>query len=165
MKKALLVLTILSSQISAAQKIGLEGFVRLPQIIDINLTKKSAFYSPVMSTGLTLRYQNAFADFGVFMDRSDLYGYYTYFGSSVHQRPLDEKWKLVTNWFGEVTLLPEQSEKKPIWTYTAGLSPVLVCPLSWSTFAIALTTGPAINAEGISLNARLILNCSIPLSK
>ena len=165
MKKALLLLTILCSQNLIAQKVNFEGFIRLPQVVNINFTKKSNLYTPVISTGLTLRYRGGFADLGVFMDKSDFYGYYTYFGSSVYVKTLDDNWKLVANWFGEITFLPDQSETKHSWTYTTGLSPVFVCPLSWSTLAIALTMGTAFNRSSISLNTRLILNLSIPISK
>ena len=165
MKKALLLLSILYSQNLMSQRINIEGFIRLPQVVTINFTEKSNVFTPVISTGLTLRYRTGFADAGVFMDKSDSYGYYTYFGSSVYVKPLDDKWKLVTNWFGEITLLPAQSETRQSWTYTAGLSPVLVYPLSWSTFAIALTMGAAFYNDSASLNTRLILNWSIPLSK
>lgn len=165
MKTAVLLLTILYSQHLTAQKVSIEGFIRLPQVVNINFTEKSRLYTPVISTGFTLRYRSGFADWGVFMDKSDSYGYYTYFGSSVSAKPLDDKWKLVTNCFGEITFLPAQSETKQSWTYTTGLSPVLVRPLSWSTFAIALTMGAAFNNESVSLNTRLILNCAIPISK
>jgi hypothetical protein len=165
MKKVLLLLTIFYSQNSMAQKISTEGFIRLPQVVNINLTNKTIRYTPVVSTGLTLRYRGGFADFGVFMDKSDFYGYYTYFGSSVYAKPLDDKWRLVTNWFGEITFLPDQSETKQSWIYTIGLSPVLLFPFPWGTFAIALTMGSGFNNDSVSLNTRLILNCSIPLSR
>lgn len=165
MKKAILLLIIVYSQDLMAQRVGVEGFIRLPQVVNINFTQKSTLYTPVISTGLTLRYRAGFADVGVFMDKSDFHGYYTYFGSSVYAKPLDDKWKLVTHWFGEITFLPAQSETRQSLTYTAGISPVLVYPLSWSTFAIALTMGAAFYNDSVSLNARLILNWSIPVSK
>ncbi len=163
MKKALTVLIILYSQNMIAQKIGVDWFVRLPQVVNYDFSKKSGFYTPVISTGVTLHYQSVFADVGAFVNKSDFYGYYSYFGSALRVKPLDDEWKLVTNWFGEVTYFPSQAETKHSWTYTTGLSPVLVRPLSWGTFAIALTMGAAFSNDTVSLNTRLILNCSIPL--
>ena len=165
MNKALLLSIILYSQNLMAQKVGIEAFIRLPHVVNINFTDKSKVYTPVTSAGLTVHCRKGFADLGVFMDKNDLYGYYTYFGSSLYAKPLDDKWKLVTNWFGEITFLPAQSKTNQSWTYTTGLSPVLLCPMSWSTFAIALTMGAALDNHSVSLNTRLILNCAIPISK
>ncbi|HYF66540.1 MAG TPA: hypothetical protein VD884_00325 [Ohtaekwangia sp.] len=165
MKQALLLLIIVCAQDLMAQAVNIEGFVRLPHVVNINFTEKSSVYTPVISTGVTLRYQSGFADFGIFMDKSNFYGYYTYFGSAVYVKPLDANWKLVANWFGETTFSPDQSETQQSWTYTMGLSPVVVCPLSWSTFAIALTMGAAFNKNDFSLNTRLIFNLAIPVSK
>jgi hypothetical protein len=161
----LLILVTLHIQTAIGQKIQIEGFVRLPQVVNVDFTSKTAMYSPVISAGATLRCQRAFADIGVFMNKNDVHGYYTYFGSSIYTKALDSQWTFVNNWFGEVTLFPRQQETTQTWLYTAGVSPVLVHPLSWGTFAVALTAGVAFSDDHVSLNSRLILNCSIPISK
>lgn len=165
MKTTLLLLAILYAQTLSAQKPRLEAFIRLPQVVNIDFTANAASYTPLISAGLTGRYQKAFADIGVFMSNNDIHGYYTYFGSSLYTKSLDGEWLLVNNWFGEVTLFPGQQETKHSWLYTAGVSPVLVRPLLWGAFAVALTLGMAYADDHISLNSRLILNCSIPISK
>jgi hypothetical protein len=163
MKRILFVIAACSIQFVQAQKINIDLFVRLPQVINYNFTKSVSSYSPVVSSGFTFRYKTVFADVGSFISSGNVVGHYTYFGSPLFIKQGSDKWLFVTNWFGEATHFPTQQENKSHWVQTVGISPVLVKPIPFGTFAIALTIGAAFNDDTVSLNSRIIFNYSLPL--
>lgn len=165
MKRLLLPAILLTSLSCLAQRVGVDWFVRIPHVFNANLSQKTSAYASVVSTGFTFSYQQLFADFGIYIDHRKTQGYYSYFGSSISQKALDDRWTLLLNAFGEITLTPVQAEQARTWTYTAGLSPVAVHRLSWGTLAIAITCGPAYSHKAVSVNSRLIINCSLPLRR
>jgi hypothetical protein len=67
MKGILYVIILCSAQFAHAQKMGIDLFIRLPQVVNYNFTKPTISYAPLISTGLTLRYKKAFVDVGSFI--------------------------------------------------------------------------------------------------
>ncbi|WP_276371847.1 hypothetical protein [Chryseolinea sp. H1M3-3] len=166
MKKIVtLMLALMFFKQVSGQEVKVDYFVRLPHVVNYNFTNETASYSPIISSGLTIKMGNYFADVGAYIDEGDSYGYYTYLGSPVYSKAIDQQWTFVTNWFSEILFFPQQAELPDSWTYTFGISPVLVRPISFSTFAIALTVGAGFNEHTTSVNTRLIINYSIPLIK
>jgi hypothetical protein len=165
MKGIRLTVILCSTQLAHAQKIGVDLFVRLPQVVNYNFAKPAVSYTPLISTGLTLRYKKAFADVGSFIGNTNGTGHYSYFGSALFYRQSPDNWLFVTNWFGEATYFPAQQEKKSYWAQTVGISPVLVRPFHFGAFAIALTIGAAFYDDTLSLNSRIIFNYSLPIIK
>lgn len=145
------------------KKINIDLFVRLPQVVNYNFATSAISYSPVVSSGFTLQSKAAFADLGSFIGSSNTFGHYTYFGSALLRKQSADNWLFVTNWFGEATYFPVQQEKKSYWVQTIGISPVLVKPIHYGTFAIAFTLGAAFYDGTVSLNSRIIFNYSLPL--
>ena len=163
MKRILFVITVCCSQFAQAQKIGIDLFIRLPQVVNYNFTKPAISYSPVSSAGFTLRQKTVFVDVGSFINTANVVGHYTYFGSALLTKQGSDNWLFVTNWFGEATYFPAQQEKKSYWAQTVGVSPVLVKPIHYGKIAIALTMGAAFYDDTVSLNSRIIFNYSLPL--
>jgi hypothetical protein len=163
MKRILFAIAVCCSQLVQAQKLSADLFVRLPQVVNYNFTKPSISYSPLVSTGFTARYKSSFVDLGSFISNTNVVGHYTYFGSPLLSRHGLDNWLFVTNWFGEATYFPTQQEKKSYWIQTVGISPVLVKPIHFGTFAIALTMGAAFYDGTVSLNSRILFNYSLPI--
>jgi hypothetical protein len=165
MKRIVYVIILCSAQFAHAQKMGIDLFIRLPQVVNYNFTKPTISYAPLISTGLTLRYKKAFVDVGSFIGNTNVVGHYSYFGSALYNRQSPDNWLFVTNWFGEATYFPAQQDKKSYWVQTVGISPVLVRPFHFGAFAIALTIGAAFYDDTLSLNSRIIFNYSLPIIK
>jgi hypothetical protein len=156
MKKISFLILMTCCQITSAQSINVDLFARLPQVVNYNFTKPAISYVPVISAGLTIRYKTAFADVGSFIGNTNVVGHYTYFGSAIISKQSPNNGLFITNWFGEATYFPTHQEKKSYWVQTVGISPVLVRPIQFGTFAIALTIGAAFYDDTVSLNSRII---------
>lgn len=147
------------------QKPGVDAFVRLPHVINYNFTARNVSYTPAVSAGLTFRYRGFFADVGSFIDNSDMFGHYTYFGSPLQTSRCPDNKIFVLNWFGEITRIPDQGENESLTIKTIGISPVIVSPIGKSNFAVAFTFGVAFSGSTTNLNSRIILNYALPLLK
>ena len=158
-------LVLLNTQIALSQGLNLDAFVRLPHTVNHNFSGKSSFYSSAVSAGVTLSYNQVFSDFGAFITDENLRGYYSYFGSPIFTRQLDDHWILCFNWFGEIANVHAVETRERQWIYTSGVSPVILKPMAWTTFAVALTAGAAYTQETVSVNGRLIINMSFPLRR
>jgi hypothetical protein len=150
-------------QILWAQKITTDVFVRIPHVVNYNVTEQYLSYTSVVSGGITLHHGRKFIDLGTFIDKTDTYGFYTFFGSTLYVTPLDEQWQLSTNWFGEVTFVPEQEQRRGTWIQTAGLCLVLARPFQWGVVSFPFCVGGAYSRQTLHVNTRLIFNCSIPI--
>lgn len=165
MKKIFVFLICLVCNETYGQKPVLDAFVRLPQVVNYNLYDKEIGYTPVVSAGVTLRYRGFFADIGSFVNKSDVFGLYTYFGSSLRTDHYTDNKLLLLNWFGEFTYIPDQGESATITVKTIGISPVMVWNVEKSAFALAFTFGVAFSNSTTGINSRVILNYSLPLLK
>ncbi len=164
MKGLITLLLVTGMYVANGQKLQTEGFVRLVHVFNQNFTDQSTFYSPSPSAGLTLRYQSVFVDFGSFINKNDVYGFYSFYGSVLRSSELDDQWQLINTWFGEQLYLPDQGEDPSSWTHTYGINTAFVRPGSWGTIAIPLTVGVAYSEETYSLNMRIVLNLTIPIN-
>lgn len=159
----LLVATILRVH---AQQVELDAFIRLPHVANYTFSTRTYTYSPAISTGLSLRSGSTFADVGVFSNSGSQYGYYVFVASSIRQKRIAENHVFVFNGFGEVSAFRTVTERRDYLPgYTIGVSPALVWSSPVSVFVVALTAGPSYAGKAVSVNARLVINWSIPLKK
>ena len=138
-------------------------FLRTPQVVNYNFTQNKISYSPVISIGAGLSHQSKFIELATFISDDDLFGFYTFFGTTLSTKDLDSNWKLHTNWFGEISYVPEQPSGVEAFTYTTGLCFFLNYSFDWGSIGFPLCVGAAYSHNTISLNTRTILNLSILL--
>lgn len=160
----LLLLVILLPIIAIAQELKSNIFLRTPQVINYNFNQEDISYSPVVSIGLGLSHKLSFIELATFINENDVYGFYTFFGTTIKTKKLGGNWKLNTNWFGEITYIPKQSLTSNSFTYTSGLCFFLNYSLKWGSIGFPLCVGAGYNQKTISLNTRTILNISINLN-
>lgn len=96
-------------------------FLRTPQVVNYNLHTKLVNYTPVISVGAGLSHRSKFLELATFIGDNDSYGYYTFFGTTLKTTELQPQLQLNTNWFGEVTYVPEQTQNPSSFTYTTGV--------------------------------------------
>lgn len=146
-----------------AQDLKSNLFLRTPQVVNYNFTGNDISYTPVLSIGAGLSHKSKFIELATFISDDDVYGYYTFFGTTIKTKDLDSNWKLHTNWFGEVTYVPEQKFGSDAFTYTTGLCFFLNYSFDWGAIGFPLCVGAAYSKNTLSLNTRTILNLSISL--
>ncbi|MBC7000792.1 hypothetical protein [Cytophaga sp. FL35] len=139
-------------------------FVRTPQIVNYNFEQNVITYSPFVSIGTGLSHKSKFIELATFISDSDTYGFYTFFGTTLHTKTLSDKINLFTNWFGEVTYVPSQAEDSDYFIYTTGICYFLNHSFDWGAIGIPLCVGIAYSNNQLSLNTRTILNLSINLN-
>lgn len=164
MKYIIIISFIAFGQATVAQKQKTSLFIRSLHIIDYNLTHPSLFYSPVISGGFTWQYSRVFVDVGAFTNKNDVYGLYSFFGTTLHTSYLEDGWQLVKSGFGEVTYFPPQENDK-YWAYTLGLNTALVKLTNWGNLSVPCTLGVAYSKQAFHLNFRVVVNLSISLGK
>lgn len=165
-KKTILVLFILFSVLEGySQKIQTNYFIRMANVVNFNLSKRSNYYTPALATGFGLGHKSKFIEFAGFENKEDNWGLFTFFGSNIHTKNLDEDWKLHTNWFGELTYFPQQKNNQNVWVNTGGVCFFLNRANNWGFIGIPLCVGGAYSQKSISLNTRAILNLSFNLNK
>ena len=151
------------SSLAMAQSVHYNWFIRTPQVVNFNFSSSKINYSPVVSTGFGVSHRLKYLELATFISQNNSYGYYTFFGSTLKSKNLDENWKLNINWFGELTFVPQQSDLQNSFTETAGLCFFINHPYKWGNIGIPLCIGVAYNQGTFSLNNRTILNLSIPI--
>lgn len=67
-----------------------------------------------MATGLGFSHKSKFIELASFVNKDDNLGLFTFLGSTLHTKRLDENWELHTNWFGELTYFPVWNELRNI---------------------------------------------------
>lgn len=161
---AILVLLFFSYNASC-QKIQANCFIRLANLVNFDLTDSKGYYTPALATGFGLSHGSKFIEVAGFVDRDAKMGLFTFFGSTMHTRPVGNKWKLHTNWFGELTFIPGSENTGSVWITSAGLCFVLNRTYTWGSIGIPLCLGGAYSERTFSLNARAIFNVSLDLRK
>lgn len=146
-----------------AQDLKSNLFLRTPQVVNYNFTQNEITYSPVISIGAGLSHKSKFIELATFISDDDIYGFYTFFGTTLKTKDLGSNWKLHTNWFGEVAYVPEQQSGSDAFTYTTGICFFINYSFDWGSIGFPLCVGAAYSKNTISLNTRTILNLSIPL--
>lgn len=159
-----LVLIGLVPMMTIGQELKTNLFLRTPQVVNYNLTNNEIGYNPIISIGAGLSHKSKFIELATFLSADDVYGFYTFFGTTLKKKPLGEHWNFFANWFGEITYLPEQTIGSDSFTYTSGLCFFLNYSFDWGSLGFPLCVGMAYNQRTISLNTRAILNISIPLN-
>jgi hypothetical protein len=160
----LLLLVILLPIIAIGQELKSNLFLRTPQVINYNFNQEKISYNPVVSIGLGLSYKSTFIELATFINDNDIYGFYTFFGTTLKTKELGGNLKLHTNWFGEIAYVPKQSLSSDSFTYTTGLCFFLNYSLNWGSIGLPLCVGVGYNEKTISLNTRTILNISLNLN-
>lgn len=149
----------------SSQKVNANLFLRAPQIVNYNFTQKQINYSSVMSVGMGLSHKRKFIELATFIDRNDVYGFYTFFGLNLKSKELSGNLNLHTNWFGEVLYVPTQSSlDSDIFAYTSGLCFFLNYGFDWGGIGLPLCVGGAYSQKSFSLNTRAILNIYLNLN-
>ncbi|MCA0363037.1 MAG: hypothetical protein LCH67_03280 [Bacteroidetes bacterium] len=165
-KKTITILFILFSTLEGkSQKIITNYFIRMANVANFNLTNKSTYYTPALATGFGFSHKSKFIEIASFVNKDDNLGLFTFFGSTLHTKTLDENWKLHTNWFGETTYFPEQKNNQSVWINTVGMCFFLNRSYKWGSIGIPLCVGGAYSERTISINTRAILNLSFDLNK
>lgn len=120
-------------------------------------------YNPVVSVGAGLSYRSHFVEMATFIDDDELYGFYTFFGTTLATKELKESLKLHSNWFGEITFLSQQPPDADPVIYTSGACFFLNQYFEWGAIGIPLCIGIGYNDRSFSLNTRVIFNLSLNL--
>lgn len=139
-------------------------FVRTPQIVNYNFERDEIGYAPFISVGGGISHKSKFIELATFINDADVYGFYTFFGTTIKTRAISESIRLFTNWFGEVTYVPKLGADPAYFIYTTGLCYVLNRSFEWGSIGIPLCVGIAYSDNEFSLNTRTILNLSINLN-
>lgn len=150
--------------VGTGQELKSNLFLRTPQVVNYNFNQNEIAYSPVISIGAGLSRKSRFIELATFIDNNNVYGFYTFFGTTLKTKELGGNWKLHTNWFGEVTYVPKQLLDSDSFTYTTGLCYFLNYSFDWGSIGLPLCVGVAYNQKKISLNTRTILNISLNLN-
>lgn len=166
-KKTIVLVFVLFTVLEGnCQKIQTNYFIRTANVANFNFTSRSNYYTPALATGFGFSHKSKFIELASFVNKDDNLGLFTFFGSTLHTKSLDEDWKLHTNWFGELTYLPQQNNNnRSVWINTAGLCFFLNRGYKWGAIGIPLCIGGAYSENTLSLNTRAILNLSFNLSK
>lgn len=147
-----------------AQALSPNLFVRTPQVVNYNINQREVSYSPVISIGAGVSRGANFMELATFINDDDIYGFYTFFGTTLTSQDLKSGLHLYTNWFGEVTFVTEQDQYPDFFIYTSGVCFFLNQHFEWGSIGIPLCLGLAYSNETISLNTRTILNLSLNLN-
>ena len=143
LKRYLLCLCVCISIFCNGQSLDYNWFIRTPQVANFNFNTSKFSLTPVVSTGFGLSHKAKYIEAGSFISQNDIYGYFTFFGSTLKSKELDEQWNLDINWFGEVAIIPNQPESKNTCTQTAGLCFFINHPFKWGNIGIPLCIGLA----------------------
>jgi hypothetical protein len=146
-----------------AQKANFNWFIRNAHIANQNLTSKSIYYTPALATGFGISKDKYFAELATFVNKSDNYGFFSFFGRNIKKSDLEQDIFFYTNLFGEVTYFPKQNNNSPIWIKTAGICFFINKEYQWGALGIPICVGLAESNQTISLNSRLLFNVSIKL--
>lgn len=114
--------------------------------------------------GVGISHKLKFIELATFMSDEDIYGFYTFFGTTLTKKEIGGNWNLFTNWFGEITYTPTQDLNASSFIYTSGICFFLNQSFNWGSFGIPLCLGIAYNDKNISLNTRTIFNLSININ-
>ncbi|MEM8525204.1 MAG: hypothetical protein AAGG68_11190 [Bacteroidota bacterium] len=148
-----------------AQKVNTNVFLRAPQVINYDFTQEQVNYNSVMSVGMGFSHKRKFIELATFIDRNDIYGFYTFFGLNLKSKALSDNLNLYTNWFGEVLYVPTQSSlDSDVLVYTSGVCFFLNYGFDWGGIGLPLCIGGAYSQKNFSLNTRAILNIYLNLN-
>lgn len=164
MRKVLLFLILsLGSLLSFSQSesIGAYGFVRIPHFVNYQFKSSEISYVQAISTGIGIYHKAKFLELGTFINEGDTYGFYTFFGSNLKSNDLGNSFKINTNWFGEVTNIPNQNERtSSTWIITSGVCIFPNIQIQKMNIGIPICFGLAHSNGNLSFDSRLILNLS-----
>lgn len=149
--------------VASAQNLKANLFIRTPQIVNFKLVDSVPNYSSLISVGCGITHKAKFFELGAFTGDGNLYGFYSFFGSTLKSKNLGNNWFINTNWFGEVTHIPRQGDTTNSNIYTCGICFVLYYASDWGSIGFPLCLGAAYQSGDISINSRTIFNASINL--
>jgi hypothetical protein len=164
-KQIAVLLLSLSTLDGYCQKIQTNYFIRTANIVNFDLTNSIIYHTPALATGIGFSHKSKFIEVASFVNKDGNLGLFTFFGSTLHTKTLDEDWKLHINWFGEFTYFPHQKNTQSTWIHTAGFCFFLNRSYNWGAIGIPICVGGAYSKRTIGLNTRAILNLSFNLSK
>lgn len=164
-KKVIVTILLASLPIvGIGQELKSNLFLRTPQVVNYNFSQEQLAFSPVVSVGAGLSHKSKFIELGTFVSADDIYGFYTFFGTTLNMKEVGENWKLYTNWFGEVSYVPGRFLGTDSLTYTTGICFFLNYGFEWGSIGFPLCVGAAYSDKTISLNTRTIFNISLNLN-
>ena len=164
-KRTFTLLLLLATLEGCCQKVQSNWFVRTANVANYNLTNQALYYTPAFASGFGLGHKSKFLEIGAFVNKDDNLGLFTFFGSILHTKSLDENWKLYTNWFGETTLFPSQKNNQSVWIKTVGLCFFINRSYKWFSIGLPLCIGAAYSENTLSINTRAVVNFSFSLNK
>ena len=159
-----LILLLLFPIIAIGQELKSNLFLRTPHVVNYNFEQNEINYSPIISIGAGLSHKSKFIEIATFINNDNVYGFYNFFGTTLKTKEIDKSLKLNTNWFGEITYVPEQSLNSDSFTYTTGICFFFNYNLNWGSIGLPLCIGSAYRDKTVSLNTRIILNLSLKIS-
>lgn len=163
--KIIILLTITSvlALSGYAQDIHANIFVRTPQVLNYRINNEVT-YTPVISTGVGFAHKSKFIELATYIDQSDAYGFYTFFGATLISERVAQSLTLATNCFGEISYFPSQTAGKESFTYTSGICYFPNFNINHMNIGIPLCLGLAYNNDALSINSRVILNVAIKIN-
>lgn len=138
-------------------------FIRMPSFLDYNFTHESIYYTPALMGGFGVMYNRAYFEISSFIGKDDNYGCSADFIYSLRAKSLDENWKSSMGVIGEAAYFPAQQGNPDLWIYTAGMCYMIFRPFKWGTTSVGFLLGSSYCNEEVSLNARMMLNLSVPI--
>jgi hypothetical protein len=127
------------------------------------MTNKELGHASLVSTGVGASYGRSFTQLGTFVSNESMYGFYSFSGTNLASKPLDERWALDTNLFGTFTFLPAQEGNTHSWTYTGGMFFYLHYSTDWGGFGFPLVLGVAYTEPSVSIITQVMFNFTVGL--
>ncbi|WP_350287225.1 hypothetical protein [uncultured Croceitalea sp.] len=162
-KYFLIIVVLIGPLMGFGQELKPNLFFRTPQIVNYTINQSEVTYSPIISIGVGLSHKSRFIELATFISDDDVYGFYTFFGTTLKTKQLGQDLKLHTNWFGEITYVPSQNQDLDYFMYTSGVCFFLNHSFEWGSIGIPFCLGLAYGQDAISLNTRTVLNLSLNL--
>ena len=162
MKTLSLALLMLPS-FAVSQDVNYHWFMRTPQVVNWNMTDKELGHASLVSTGVGASYRSVFTELGAYVSNESLYGVYSFSGTNLSSKQLDERWALDTNLFGTVMFSPAQEGNVHSWTYTGGMFFYVRHSTEWGTFGFPLVFGIAYTKPTVSFTTQVMFNFTVGL--
>lgn len=99
-KKITSFLLLLITLTGFAQEPKSNLFLRTPQTVNYNINESDVVYTSVISIGIGLSHKSEFIELATFINEDGIYGFYTFFGTTLKIKEIKTDVYLHTHWFG-----------------------------------------------------------------
>ena len=115
------------------QELKVNLFSRTLQIFNYDISKANVSYNSALSIGAGISNKSKFIELATLISIDDIYGLYTFFGTSLFKKSMTQNFSLFTNLFGEVTYIPNQAISSGSIIYTSGICFFLNRSFDWGS--------------------------------